>query len=327
MTQIDGLVPGELAPSGNILRFFFTPDHRSVYDQVYQAATNERDETKLRNLQVLGFLILFVPRPDSEALPEIVSAVRSTASEDLHVLGKVYLDCFIRPFYKLRGPRTPFSPDHSSRPSFNARVLQIKATLAEAPMNHSDAKDKALSLLDAEQIDTYGTGTTRCAHIVPDSTVFSMPEGPDKKYSASILAVFDRFGIKIDSLNRDKMHSLENVMTLALQIYDTFDRLELWLEATDNEHEYIVKAINENDFLLRTTVHGPIKLTSSDPNVPLPNPQFLEFHAAACKIAHLSGIAEHIENVLRDYERIGVLAEDGGSIAVLEQALFQAGLV
>jgi hypothetical protein len=78
---------------------------------------------------------------------------------------------------------------------------------------------------------------------------------------------------------------------------------------------------------LISQVHGPIKLTSSDPNVPLPNPQFLEFHAAACKIAHLSGVAEHIENVLRDYERIGVLAEDGGSMAVLEQALFQAGSV
>ncbi|KIK61129.1 hypothetical protein GYMLUDRAFT_589484 [Collybiopsis luxurians FD-317 M1] len=66
MTKIDGLLPGELPPSDNISRFF-TPDHKSAYDQVYQAAKTENDETKSRNLRVLGFLILFALRPDSTA--------------------------------------------------------------------------------------------------------------------------------------------------------------------------------------------------------------------------------------------------------------------
>lgn len=43
----------------------------------------------------------------------------------------------------------------------------------------------------------------------------------------------------------------------------------------------------------------------------------LAIHAACVKVAHLSGAAEHIENVLRRLEDTRVLAEDGGSSEVL----------
>lgn len=53
-----------------------------------------------------------------------------------------------------------------------------------------------------------------------------------KDYSASVLAVFDRFGVQFDKLNEGNIHSLWNVMTLVQPIHDSFDRLELWFEAT-----------------------------------------------------------------------------------------------
>ncbi|KAI6016144.1 hypothetical protein BKA83DRAFT_4060420, partial [Pisolithus microcarpus] len=48
-----------------------------------------------------------------------------------------------------------------------------------------------------------------------------------------------------------------------------------------------------------------------------PNPIYLAIHAACAKVAHLSGAAEHIENVLRRLENTRVLAEDGRSSELL----------
>lgn len=53
----------------------------------------------------------------------------------------------------------------------------------------------------------------------------------------------------------------------------------------------------------------------------LPNPTYLEIHAACCKVAHMSGAAEYLDAVVRDIEGIGVLAEDGASANVLEYAI------
>jgi hypothetical protein len=51
-------------------------------------------------------------------------------------------------------------------------------------------------------------------------------------YSASVLAVLQRFGYDVENLNGPKVHSLFNVMTLEKRVHDWFDRLELWFEAT-----------------------------------------------------------------------------------------------
>ena len=56
---------------------------------------------------------------------------------------------------------------------------------------------------------------------------------PDAKrdYSASVLAVLQRFNCDISSFNGEKVHSLTNVMTLEKNIRDAFDRLEFYFEA------------------------------------------------------------------------------------------------
>ncbi|KAJ3891823.1 hypothetical protein GG344DRAFT_46573, partial [Lentinula edodes] len=179
---------------------------------------------------------------------------------------------------------------------------------------------------DLTELKKSGTLRTECAYIIPEATYFGLDKGKTKDYSASVLAVFDRFGVQFDKLNEGNIHSLWNVMTLVQPIHDCFNRLELWFEATDNEHEYFIKTTDETNRLL-SELNGPITLTSSDPNVPLPDPKLLAFHATACRVAYLSGATEYLEEIVRDFERLNVLAEDGGSLAILEHAFFQAGLV
>ncbi|KAH7876598.1 uncharacterized protein C8R40DRAFT_1042116 [Lentinula edodes] len=374
---IQGLSPGELPKSDDILHFFLTPGHKSVYDLVYAAErltllTTKDNKAKLVSLRVLGYLVLLAPGPDHKALAEIATAVRTTDLSDLYVLGEIYSDCFVRScelyrniqgtltdillVYKVKGSQTPFTPSHPSRPSFDARVQEIKATILQAPKNHSEAKDKALvrdgyrcvvtgtidteckGFFDLTELKKSGTLRTECAHIIPEATYFGLDKGKTVcHYSASVLAVFDRFGVQFDKLNEGNIHSLWNVMTLVQPIHDSFDRLELWFEATvsillyaltvfSSFHEYFIKTTDETNRLL-SELNGPITLTSSDPNVPLPDPKLLAFHAAACRVAYLSGATEYMEEILRDFERLNVLAEDGGSLAILEHAFFQAGLV
>ena len=56
-----------------------------------------------------------------------------------------------------------------------------------------------------------------------------------------------------------------------------------------------------------------VTLTSANEAIyPLPDPRYLAFHAAVAKIVHMAGMAEHLENILRDRENIRVLSDDSG---------------
>ena len=55
--------------------------------------------------------------------------------------------------------------------------------------------------------------------------------------------------------------------------------------------------------------------------LPLPNPRYLELHAAAANVAHLSGAAQYIDKIFRDLEEVKVQSEDGSSAYLLDGAL------
>ena len=56
-----------------------------------------------------------------------------------------------------------------------------------------------------------------------------------------------------------------------------------------------------------------ITFTSTDPSLPLPNPEYLKLHAAVCRVAHMSGAAGYLDREDQDVDRIEVLARDGSA--------------
>lgn len=56
----------------------------------------------------------------------------------------------------------------------------------------------------------------------------------------------------------------------------------------------------------------------------LPSPSLLAIRAACSRVAHMSGAAEQIDQILRDLEDTPVLAEDGGSAHLLVSRLLQS---
>lgn len=100
--------------------------------------------------------------------------------------------------------------------------------------------------------------------------------------------------------------------------------IETWAKVRqDVPHKYRLQAPNPaflNSYPATVTFTTPDEKT-----YPLPDPQYLKLHAAAAKVAHLSGAAEYIDDILRDMEETFVLSEDGASARVLEYALLSIG--
>lgn len=65
-----------------------------------------------------------------------------------------------------------------------------------------------------------------------------------------------------------------------------------------------------------------IKFSTSDPeNLPVPACDLLALHATCCKVAHLSGATEYIDENFRDADQLGVLSTDGTSGDILNYML------
>lgn len=158
-------------------------------------------------------------------------------------------------------------------------------------------------------------------------------------------AILDRYGgiNSIQELNGANIHRLENILTLDTNIHIFFDQLKLWLKkipdvsgrvyilqrprltpahSQGSNSSYTVEAPSSSRFLLRILPGTQVDFTTSDPvKRPLPDPRYLKLHTACARVAHLSGAAEYIDQILREEEVTKVLAFDGGSSELLNHVL------
>ena len=131
------------------------------------------------------------------------------------------------------------------------------------------------------------------------------------------------------------VHSLDNIMTLQLDIHSWFDQLQVWFEAVVSGLQFVspyaecLQDGKENTYNvcatepahLWTCKANPIEFKTASPGLPLPNPTYLRIHAACCRVAHLSGAGEYMDKILEDIEDIRVLSKDGSSAHILSFAL------
>jgi hypothetical protein len=136
-------------------------------------------------------------------------------------------------------------------------------------------------------------------------------------------------------VNGKKAHMLYNVMTMSLDIRKKFDSLALWFEATvqwSNLRKLCAHLFSQDDLdvykvvtpgmdaIERKSWDIPDQVTfeSSHPELMTPDHGILKLHTVCSEVAHLSGAAEYIEQVLDDIDEgaTSVLAEDGSSFAL-----------
>ncbi|TRM63315.1 hypothetical protein BD626DRAFT_569332 [Schizophyllum amplum] len=171
----------------------------------------------------------------------------------------------------------------------------------------------------------------RCAHILSEPTNQDIHRSPDKRvWAASVSSIFERFGhVDIcDELKGPLVHRLENIISVSHDIHDDFDNLNIWLEHVGEPDGHRYRVCGPNAIFFAATIYsddGIIEFTTPDDNTyPLPSRKYIKLHAAACNVAHMSGAADHFDNIDRVLEEDRVLAEDGHQVFVLEHRLQQA---
>ena len=160
-----------------------------------------------------------------------------------------------------------------------------------------------------------------------------------KAYAAGIWAVMDQLGHSSfrDELDGAKIHKLSNILTLDVSLHTNFDGLDLWLEADPvgltiiyhimlismpgqaQAHTYRICGLQNVIRDLPATV----TFTTQHPSYEFPDPRYLKMHAACCRVAHMSGAAGYVADILDDLDEgeTRVLSEDGLSANLLDFAL------
>jgi len=138
-----------------------------------------------------------------------------------------------------------------------------------------------------------------------------------------------------EELNGPDIHNLTNVITMGIEYHDYFDALKLWFEETVSQIKDLMAAILKqsqeipNQYMVRARhpaflqgIQMPVVFEPRE-GLPTPDPRYLRMHAACARVAHLSGAAEHIMNVLKDIEFIDALAWDGSSANLFDHVMTQ----
>ncbi|KAF8167096.1 hypothetical protein B0H34DRAFT_812323 [Crassisporium funariophilum] len=304
----------------------------SAYNKCLDLETRYEQVKKSFLLQVLvcarflGYMLLRAPT-DGGREDFAWEIWRCSGDETMQELAQLYSDHLLRIFPRNKG-RTPSPRSHPSAQTTPSKHDKAKKKLCTygflIPFSEALYRDGYRCILSGK-LDSSSVSAnlvapkpgeketvTEASHIFERST----NEG-QSAYAASALAILFRLGqiTSIEELHGKNLHRLENVLTLDAVLHRHFDSLSIWLEKTNadpNRHCYKLVAIRPSMIDDRLVDH--IELTTPDPvEYPLPDHRYLALHAACAQIAHLSGVGEYIDRVLREIETIGVLASNGGS--------------
>ncbi|KAF6751188.1 hypothetical protein DFP72DRAFT_816840 [Ephemerocybe angulata] len=233
-----------------------------------------------------------------------------------------WLSCLTYSAVRRAKGRTPRLSDDSTYLVDNP----LDGSLVTAPRSHESAKASALKrdgfrcmvtgipdpkarqFPNLSQIsEREATCQTEFSHIFPDKAV-GQPELVWK-----YIKQFGGFNA-LQELGGRQIHRLSNGLTLALSVHAEFGDLNLWFEKAQEGHPentYFIKSHGLHHDVPSSTT--PVTFTSHDSTLELPDPRYLQLHAAICRVAHLSGAAEYIDQHDRDIEDLLVLAPDGSS--------------
>ncbi|KAF8150369.1 hypothetical protein K438DRAFT_1988526 [Mycena galopus ATCC 62051] len=316
----------------------------TAYNHVLKAEKDAMDRDHMddiRNARIVGYTIIHAPYNQSI----VAETLEHDKNSAIFEIGDKYLNLFILPFKKTRGSPS-YTPSEISTPLYRQSEIDARKLAAlPFPTDHKTAKRMALirdgmkcvvsGVYDRTEVQKSkelqakikteagaAERRTNCTHIFPVSMNPSKPASRER--SANVWQVIKMLGDLDDdlvrSLNGSGIHQLGNILTLCSSIRDDLDDWALWLEKVEGkDHHYRLCANRE------TITHGypgVVVFQTSTP-LPLPRADLLAVHAAACRVAHLSGAAEYLDlEEERDDEPVaGVWADEATFTNELERRL------
>jgi hypothetical protein len=71
-------------------------------------------------------------------------------------------------------------------------------------------------------------------------------------------------------------------------------------DIAEKNNIYKLHTLDNIGILVLLQPNRRITFTSTDPSLPLPNPEYLKLHAAVCRVAHMSGAADYLDQLEED---------------------------
>ncbi|KAF8912426.1 hypothetical protein CPB85DRAFT_1220231 [Mucidula mucida] len=248
---------------------------------------------------------------------------------------------------------TPFALfEDITPPSFDEAKGSISERIKEALQTKKDAKDAALFRdgyrcaitghydrpsyakypeIKKRALEHHGALVkTQCAHLFSESA-----QGGSKMTISwpvtTAFAFLERFGLShlVPRPLGGQVNSLFNILTMSYTLHSEFDTFGWWLEEPNT---YDVCAADESFFKYAERPPRRVVLkvdpatveyciANGHPVPELPDSRLIAIRAACARVSHLSGAAEHIEEIIFDRETTTVLANDGGSADLLTSLL------
>ncbi|KAG0704677.1 hypothetical protein DFH29DRAFT_1036801 [Suillus ampliporus] len=118
------------------------------------------------------------------------------------------------------------------------------------------------------------------------------------------------------------MDDPSNGMMLEYYTHTAFDEFKVYLEQTERDNEYIVKKVDDIQWIRPELVGKTITFRNHavpERNLPLPNPYFIALHAGICRILHMSAASEVFAQILDKFDgatggKVGILKSNGDPV-------------
>ncbi|KAH6890702.1 hypothetical protein BKA70DRAFT_1408854 [Coprinopsis sp. MPI-PUGE-AT-0042] len=272
----------------------------------------DSNELDIISARIMGYLLVYIiPSGRTHVAREILECESDLAK--LQDLAKLYRDHLLEGFSQYR-PSTPEPVPHPSRPSAEEDRKYFTEAIVGPPASHEAAKRAAVRrdglgcLLTGQYEDKYfvylsnnnlpypdGKATiTNAVHIVPPYVNALPREGEQAKavkrlWNATVWSQFSLFGVGLDDLNGPKINRLANILTLDVKYHALFDRLRIWFEPNPDfptGQHFIIHALAPA--YLPPIRHVHLVNADNGTTHELPDPRYLQLHAAVCKITYLS---------------------------------------
>ncbi|KAF8878847.1 hypothetical protein BD779DRAFT_1649717 [Infundibulicybe gibba] len=299
--------------------------------------------------RVLGYLLQEIPAETGKDY--LANEVNNcTTGEEMELLAQFYINAFILTFKRNLGAEViPERSEHLSRPPRDDQMQSYHDTLKRDKLDYWTSKKHALTrdchrchftgrydaelLRDNELLDQYTSGRKikvaylEMAYIIPEPVRTSKSireEASDAEHgwTPAVWAVLSRFSNRPDlpgNLNGQKIHRLENVVIMEPVAHCALNALRIWLEPTPVQNEYTPRSVHDGAWV--HDMLNPVIFSSTDPELPVPSPDYIALHAACAKVANLSGAGQYVESMWEDIEAARVLSTDGSSSMLLSFAL------
>ncbi|EER45447.1 conserved hypothetical protein [Histoplasma capsulatum H143] len=295
----------------------FNVDAARTKIRLYNPRT-EDDKTKA----ILTSFLDYLPKESKYSLAEFIAY---SSEETLYKLSKHLYTALLLPIKaESATPRVTPSPLNDA----DDDIEEMASVMDKPPTRNRQKLMKKLFLkrddfrclaTGAIDLNYHGTresltgnsGITELAHIIP----FSMGAWSDKQEEhevAQTWATLKRlFPIAIGPSG---INDPTNLLTLWSPIHDEFGALRLAFNPTGRENEYEILTFGRFQTMLGIHLPQSRMVTfRSHSDMALPSPELLGTHAALAKILHASGMAETIDNIMRDWNELRCLANDGGT--------------